>query len=177
MSRLLTLSDEITEKSVKDIITSIQDWNLQDNENDKKQKDFKREPIHFMINSCGGDMYSSMGVSSMIKVSKTPIYTYCIGEALSGGFLMFIHGHKRFCYEGSSFLYHQASCSLWYKTLTQQLNSIEEKQKIEKRYEKMILDNTKITEEQINEYNEKNLDWWISPDEALELGIVDEIIK
>lgn len=177
MSRLLTLSDEITEKSVKDIITSIQDWNLQDNENDKKQKDFKREPIHFMINSCGGSLYSSMGVASMIKTSKTPIYTYCIGGALSGGFLMFIHGHKRFCYEGSNFLYHQMSFSGSYKTLNWHDNDIKSSIEQEKRYEKMILDTTKITAKQLKEYNEKNLDWWISPDEALELGIVDEIIK
>lgn len=177
MPRILTLSDEITEESVKDIITSIQQWNLDDEEKDKKQKDFKREPIYFMINSYGGDMYSSMGLASMVKVSKTPIYTYCIGSAMSGGFLIFIHGHKRFSYEGSSFLYHQASCSLYYKTLNSQVNSIKAKEDLEKRYEKMVLDTTRITAKQLKEYYEKNLDWWISPDEALELGIVDEIIK
>lgn len=176
MSRVLNLSEEITTESMKDIINSIVSWNLDDDEKDKKQKDFKRQPIRLLINTYGGDLFSSMGVASMIKKSKTPIYTYCIGQAMSGGFLIFIAGHKRYCYDGSTFLYHQISQNVGYKTTNKILNNTENLKKLEERYEKIILDNTKISKEKINEYNTHNLDWYISPDEAKELGIVDKIL-
>ena len=176
MPRVLTLSDEISLTTVKDIINSIQYWNLEDDKADSEKKDFKREIIHLMINSNGGNAYCGMGFATMIKSSKTPIHTYCVGEAMSAGFIISICGHKRYCYKGSTFLYHQVAnwnSSTKVNKLNEDLKAIN---KLEERMEKLVLENTKITQEQIDDINNRNLDWYISAEEALELGIVDEIL-
>lgn len=38
------------------------------------------------------------------------------------------------------------------------------------------LDNTKISKEKLDEITEKKIDYFISAEEALKLGIIDEII-
>jgi ATP-dependent Clp protease protease subunit len=176
LARVITLSDNITEKAIKDIIQDIQVCNFNDDESEEDSKKFVRKPIHLMINSCGGDLDCGTGLATMIKSSKTPIYTYCIGEALSSGFIIFICGHKRYCYEGSTFLYHQLSYSHGSTKLNAVNNNMAANKKFQERLDKIVIDHTKIKIEKLNEVNEKNLDWWIMPDEALKLGIVDEIL-
>jgi ATP-dependent Clp protease protease subunit len=175
LARVLSLTDEVTYKSVSDIIEKIQNCNIEDNKEDEKQKDYKREPIHIMINSPGGNAYSGFGLATMIKASKTPIYTYCVGEAMSAAFLIFIAGHKRYTYKGSTFLYHQLSHGS-YEKLNNLNRTIEFDNKLQKNIDEFIREYTKITEIQMKDVNEKNHDWYITADEALELEIVDEIL-
>ena len=176
MARVITISIEITSENIKDCINSIQGWNLYDNEQDEKQKDFKRETIHIMINTYGGDAYSGLGLATMIKSSKTPIYTYCVGEALSAGLIIFLGGHKKYCYQGSSFLYHQLSQWTSSKKLNNFKRLAEWDTAFQARMDDFVIKNSKIAIEQINEVNEKNHDWYMSAQEALDLGIVDEIL-
>lgn len=175
MARILSLTDEVTYKSISDIIEKIQNCNIEDNKEDGKQKDYKREPIHIMINSPGGDAYSGFGLATMIKASKTPVYTYCVGSAMSSAFLIFVAGHKRYTYNGSIFLYHQLSHSGWNK-LNNLNRVIEFDNRLQENIDKFIREHTKITEIQMKDINEKNHDWYIMANEALELGIVDEIL-
>jgi ATP-dependent Clp protease protease subunit len=175
LARILTISDEITMKSISDLIKDLQNYILEDNKKDETQKDYKREPIHIMIDSNGGDAYCGFGLTTMIKSSKTPIYTYCVGKAMSAGFLIFIGGHKRYCYKGSAFLYHQLYH--WTGNKLNNLNrTIEWDNKFQDKVDNFVMENTKITKKQIKEVNEKNHDWYIDADEALELGIIDEIL-
>ena len=47
---------------------------------------------------------------------------------------------------------------------------------LNKQSEDYVLERTKITKERVEEIRYKKIDWYIHPEEALELGIVDEII-
>lgn len=42
--------------------------------------------------------------------------------------------------------------------------------------EELVLKDTKIAKERLKEVNEKRQDWWMDTEEALKLGVVDEII-
>ena len=68
----------------------------EDNEKDQKQKNYKREPIKLYINSNGGAIDDMWSLIDIMLNSKTPIYTYCTGYAMSAGFLIFLAGSKRF---------------------------------------------------------------------------------
>ena len=46
----------------------------------------------------------------------------------------------------------------------------------EKLLEELVLKDTKITKERLKEVNEKKQDWWMDTEEALKLGVIDEII-
>jgi len=42
--------------------------------------------------------------------SKTPVYTYCTGYAMSAAFIAFLSGHKRFMSPHATLMYHQIYC-------------------------------------------------------------------
>ena len=108
-----------------------------------------------------------------IKLSKTPVYTINIGAAYSGGFFIFLAGHKRFAYELSSFLFHEGSTGTsgdagkfrnfadFYKKELDKLKSI-------------VLKYTKISDEEYEKHIKD--DWWFTADEAIKYGICDEIL-
>lgn len=147
-----------------------------DDKKDEEQKDYKRDPIKLYIHSYGGEIYDMWGLIDIIKCSKTPIYTYCTSYAMSAAFKIFLAGHKRFCTKHATFMYHQMSCrrSGKYQDLVEDR---EEMDFLNKQNEDYVLERTKITRERIDEIRQIKKDVYIHAEEALELGIVDEIIK
>lgn len=100
------LSDNVDNESIGKLIWDILYQIREDDEKDEKEKDYKREPIKLYINSYGGSVYDMWGLIDIILNSKTPIYTYCTGYAMSAAFKIFLAGHKRYCYKHSTFMYH-----------------------------------------------------------------------
>ena len=147
----------------------------EDDEKDEKEKDYKREPIKLYINSYGGSVYDMWGLIDVILNSKTPIYTYCTGYAMSAAFKIFLAGHKRYCYKHSTFMYHQMSCRLSGK-----LQDIEEDREEmddqNTQIEEYVIDRTNLTKDDIKEIREKRKDFYIHSDKAVKYGIVDEVL-
>ena len=75
----------------------IRFFNKQDDEDNIPIEE--RKPIKIFIDSPGGDLVATFTMINAIKLSKTPVYTINIGAAYSGGFFIFLAGHKRFAYE------------------------------------------------------------------------------
>jgi len=80
---------------------------LCDNLDDSAYEEFKRaydkltdmdsvKPIHIVIGSAGGSVFSALGIINTILLSKTPIYTYVLNRAWSCGAWIYLAGHKRF---------------------------------------------------------------------------------
>ena len=132
----------------------------------------ERKPIKIYINSPGGYVSETLTAIDAIKLSKTPVHTINIGKAYSGGFFIFITGHKRFSYPNASFLFHEGNAAMegdahkfhnyadFYKKELNQLKQI-------------TLEHTKFGADYYNEHSKDDL--WLQAHEALELGIVDEI--
>jgi ATP-dependent Clp protease protease subunit len=51
-------------------------------------------PIHFYINSPGGEVYSGLGIYDLMQHVSCPVYTYCVGLAASMGALLLTAGEK-----------------------------------------------------------------------------------
>lgn len=147
-------------------------WNMYDEENNIPTKE--RDPIIIYVDSAGGDLIATFTIVDAIKMSKTPIWTVNMGMAYSGGFFVYITGHKRFAYPHSSFLYHEGSAEIggdagkfqnyaaFYKFQLEELKDI-------------VLSHTKITEETYKDIRKDDV--WLSADKAIEFGVADEIIK
>lgn len=137
--------------------------------------DYTPQPIKLYLDSYGGDIYTTMGLVGVIESSITPVHTYITGSAMSAGFLILISGHKRFCYKYSSLMYHQISGESSGQARQQELD-VEENRRIMEIMEDIVLSKTKISKRKLKQvYNTKD-DWYISPEEALKLSIIDEII-
>lgn len=154
-----TVSDEI-----------IRYWNKIDEEANIPVEE--RTPIKIYINSNGGVLDSTLTLIDSISLSKTPVWTINIGCAYSGGFFIFISGHKRIAYPNSSFLFHEGSTGV--SGNADRFDNFTDFYKKQREIlKKITLKNTKITEEEYAAH--KNEDWWLFVDEAIEKGIADEI--
>jgi ATP-dependent Clp protease protease subunit len=133
------------------------------------------KPIEIFIDSYGGLVYQVMGLVGIMEKSVTPIHTICTGAAMSCGFIMLIHGHKRFCYEHGTPLYHQVSTGFKGKTQDMEEKLVETK-RLQNKLEEMTIRKTRITKEKLDEIREKKIDWYMTAEEAKKLGVVDEIV-
>ena len=139
-----------------------------------EEKDIENpEPIRLFIHSYGGDIEQSLFFCDLVKASRIPIIIIGMGVAMSAGFLIFLSGKKRFAFSHTSMLVHSGSAA--FQGTAEQ---IEEAQKnYKKQIEQMksyILENTNIDEKTFNK--NRNKDWYLSSDELLKYGVIDEII-
>lgn len=173
--RLFYISDDIDSSSIGKMCFYLLYLLQQDDEEEKEKRDFKREPIKIYVNSYGGEVYDMWALIDIIEKSKTPIYTYCTGYAMSAAFKIFLSGHKRFASRHATFMYHQMNCYRHgkYQDLVEDRTEMDF---LNAENEKYVMKRTKITQEYINEVREKKKDMYIHADEALKLGIIDEII-
>lgn len=170
LNRHLHLGDIDT--SVADSVDSyIRFWNRMDEEEDIPINE--RIPIHIFIDSHGGDLMGTFTIIDTIKASKTPVWTINIGMAYSGGFFIFLAGHRRLSYKNASFLFHEGSTAQWGDA--HKFNNFADFYKRTlKRLKNHVIENSEITEEIYDKHIKD--DWWLTPEEAIEYGICDEIL-
>lgn len=174
-NRLYFLYGDITTKNCASIAYDITKINLEDNEKDKKEKDFKREPIHIYINSYGGSVYAMWMLIDAIESSKTPVYTYCNGYCMSAAFQIFLAGHKRYISRHSTLMYHQIYC--WRSGKYQDLvDDREHTDHLNEQIENYVIERTKLTADDLQQIREKKKDTYFSALNAIDRGIADEII-
>jgi ATP-dependent Clp protease protease subunit len=175
-NRTIYISGDIDNESIGIVNSNLLKIIEEDDINDKKQKDFKREPIKLYINSGGGNAWGMWSIIDIILNSNTPVHTYCTGYAMSAAFEIFLAGHKRYASKHVRFLYHQISHTLsgTYSDIVQNLN---EDTYLQNESEEYVIKQTKITQNKLDKIKKEKIDWFIHADEALELGIVHEIIS
>jgi len=156
--------------SLLEYMKLILEWNRED----IGKKSEERKPIKIHLFSYGGEVDSCFAFISLIKLSKTPIYTINMGMAASAGALIFLAGHKKLAMDGSVILIHQGSGSIT-GTAGQISDANEAYNKVLDKMEKYILENTKIPKKTYIKM--KKNDWTILSDKFLEYGISDEIVS
>jgi ATP-dependent Clp protease protease subunit len=132
-------------------------------------------PIKMYIDSYGGAVYQCFGLLGVMDKSETPIHTIVTGAAMSCGFMILISGHKRFGYELSTPLYHQVSTGFRGKVQDME-ESLEETKRLQKKIEDITLKRTTISRKKLTEILKRKVDWHMTSKEALDLGVIDEII-
>ena len=150
----------------------IRFWNRYDDKHNVPVD--KREPIKLYIDSSGGSLIDSFIMIDAIRISKTPVWGICTGSAYSGGFFTLIACHKRIGYPHSSYLYHEGSTGTA-SDASKFRNFADFYQKEMRQLEDITLKYTNITPEEYKEHIKD--DWWLLADEALKLGVIDEIAE
>ena len=173
--RLFFLSDNIDNATIGKICFNLLYILQEDEAEESLKKDYERKPVRIFINSDGGSVYDMWGLVDIIEHSKTPIYTYCNGYAMSAAFTIFLAGHKRYATRHSTFLYHQMSG--WRSGKYQDLvEDREEMDFLQSSIENYVAERCSIGLEQLEEYRLTKKDVYIHANSAVELGIIDEVI-
>mgnify|MGYP000944174588 CR=1 FL=1 len=173
--RTVFLSGVITQESAGEVINHLLALIQYDDQEDEKQKEYKREDIKLFIKSNGGNVSDMFGMIDLIENSKTPINTYAIGNIASAAVPLFMSGKKRYIYKNTEVMIHTCSGGVRGKIqdISEYVSNAEETQKMIDRY---ILSKSKITKERLDEVREKKLDWYLYANEAVRLGIADKIL-
>ena len=168
-NRTYWLNDEINHYTF-DLVQYIIRWNREDKDIPIEE----RKPIRIIIDCGGGHLSVSETVSNVIKMSKTPVYGIALGYVASGATVIYLSCHKKYALPNSVFVLHKGSCSGVSGTYDEIVAFARD---YEKQMETLIgfhIDNTGYTEEEIEENIQT--DWYIRTKEALEKGIVDELV-
>lgn len=144
------------------------------NRRDKDVPEEERKPIMLYINSPGGELEEGFALVSTIELSKTPVYTVNVGMWCSMAFLIGICGHKRFSLPYMTFLMHEASGFSIGK-----ISSMADKLGFDKRFservvKELVLKHSKMTRKKYETVSKK--EFYMLPEDALELGFIDEIV-
>lgn len=168
-NRIYWLNDEINNYTF-DLVQYIIRWNREDKDIPVEQ----RKPIRIIIDCIGGHLSVSETVSNIIKMSKTPVHAIALGYVASGATVIYLSCHKKYALPNSVFVLHKGSCSGVSGTYDEIVAFARD---YEKQMEMLIgfyISNTKYTEQEIEENIQT--DWYIRTEEALEKGIVDELV-
>lgn len=169
--RKIILNDNIDTSSINRVSHWINRWNDEDDKNGLNGD--SRPEIKIELTSNGGDVISGFNVVDIIQSSKTPVTITTFACAASMGALILLSAKKRRAYKNSIILIHDGSLQLQGSSRKAK-NTMSFYDKLDARVKEYILSNTKITEEL---YDSKvDEEWYMFADEALELGIITEIV-
>ena len=168
-NRIYWLTEEIGEETL-DLVQYITRWNRED----RGIAPENRKPIRIIIDCGGGSLSVSETLSNVIKMSKTPIYSIALGFVASGASVVHLSCHKKFALPNTVFVLHKGSCNGVSGTYDEIVSFARDYEKQIEMLMEFYIENTKYTEEEIEENIQT--DWYIRMDEAIDKGLVDEMI-
>lgn len=142
----------------------------------------ERKHIQIKISSFGGWVCSVFAMVAYMEYWQEQgiiIETYCDGYTASGGSKILMAGSKghRFMTRYGTVLIHQSnSYKQGYSTLQEDIKEVEESLKDWETLKTIFKKHSKLTDEEINNFTEKNINFIYRPQECLDKGIIDYII-
>lgn len=169
MERIITLNGSVDEGNCLSVIIQLLYLDSQGH-----------DPIYLYINSEGGNISNGLAVYDTIQLIKSPVYTICMGLAASMGAFLLSCGKKGFrgALPHSRILIHQPLIYTNYgasDSATEIEKMAEDITKTRIELETIIANNVGKKYEQVHEDCER--DNWMSAEEALQYGIIDQIIE
>ena len=135
----------------------------------------KDEPINIVINSDGGDVYEALGMIDYIQSLNVKVNTICRGRAMSAAALLLCSGTGvRAASKNSTIMFHEISSGIYGKSSDMKAN-VQHTEKLEEILINIITANSK--KDSIFWKDKILKDYYLSPEEALELGVIDNIIQ
>jgi ATP-dependent Clp protease protease subunit len=159
------INDELIERLVVNLLA------MDETEGDRKEP----RPIKVFINSHGGRLREALVAVDVMLSLNSPVETIALGNVLSAGFTLLMGGHTRKAYERSTFLFHTARTWSWGILPDIESNVQHIKYLVEMEAE-LLGKRTRWPKETWLELLESGRDRWFTTKEALEIGILTEII-
>ena len=174
--RVLLLSDRIDQSSVKKIIEEIFAINADDRENEELYKNWKTPPILLFINSYGGLVYDGLALVDVIKQSKTPVHTICIGSCMSMGLWIWLAGSKRLVGANGTLMFHDLFSFAADKTEGIK-QGLDEMLRLQEKLVAEVTERSMVQKETLQDYIVRKAEWFIPADQAISLKLADGYYK
>ena len=164
--RIVFLGEEVTDISANLIVAQLLFLESEDANKD----------IHLYINSPGGSVVAGMAIYDTMQYVNCDVSTICMGMAASMGAFLLAGGKKgkRYALPNSEIMIHQPSGGARGQATEIQI-AAEQILKSKKKLNEMLAANTGKPLEVIERDTER--DFYMSAKEALEYGIIDNVIE
>ena len=164
--RIVFLGEEVTDISANLIVAQLLFLESEDANKD----------IHLYINSPGGSVVAGMAIYDTMQYIKCDVSTICMGMAASMGAFLLAGGKKgkRYALPNSEIMIHQPSGGARGQATEIQI-AAEQILKSKKKLNEILAANTGKPLEVIERDTER--DFYMSAKEALEYGIIDNVIE
>ena len=162
--RIIVLYEDVNELTASIIMMQLLFLESQDSE----------KPINFYINSPGGSVSDGLAIYDTMRFLKSPVHTWCIGQACSMGAVLLAAGAKRFALPNARIMIHQPSGGARGQE-TEILIQAEEIKKTRTVLEKMLAEHTGKSVETIHADCER--DNFMTSEEARKYGLIDYVVS
>tara|TARA_Y100000389_G_scaffold203184_1_gene250792 strand:- start:1033 stop:1641 length:609 start_codon:yes stop_codon:yes gene_type:complete len=163
--RIIFLADGVSDAMASTVIAQLL---FLEAENSEKE-------IFMYVNSPGGVVTSGMAIYDTMQYIKSPVATICIGQAASMGALLLCAGEagKRYALPNARIMIHQPLGGAQGQATDIEIQA-NEILRIKQRLNEILTHHTGQSLDKIKADTER--DYFMTADEALKYGIIDEII-
>jgi len=173
--RVVGLFADVNEEKIAEILHNMLFFNALNLQSQEK----KRVPITFYISTYGGnadDMFAMYDMMRNIRKS-TDIHTVGLGKVMSAGVLMLAAGTKgqRRIGKNCRVMIHSVMGGN-HGALHNMMNEMEAIEQLQDMYCDALISETRLTRVKLKKMLERKVNVYLSAEEAVELGIADEII-
>ena len=159
-TKTLSLTGEISSDNLADTVSSI------------KEADRTKGPTTLYISSAGGDVIAGMAIWDILRSTINPIITIGLGEVGSMAALLLQAGDWRIMTKNTTMLLHDGQVTMQNKLLDSKVHLTEALRQHDI-YITLMAERSKLTKKKVEELCSKET--YLSAEEALKLGLVDEI--
>lgn len=164
--RIIFLGEEVNDASASIIVAQLLFLESEDPNKD----------IHMYINSPGGSVTAGMAIYDTMNYVKCDVSTTCIGMSASMGAFLLSSGAKgkRYALPNSEIMIHQPLGGAQGQATEIQI-AAEHILKTKKKLNEILAANSGKPIEEVEKDTDR--DNWLSADEAMEYGLIDQVIK
>ena len=162
------LTGEITEENVEECIKWIVYENLES----------KEKILTLYVNSTGGDLYQAFALIDVMQSSKHSVRTIAIGSIMSAAFLIFTSGTKgeRYLAANTGIMCHQFAGGGGDHKFHDLKAEMKENELLNQKMVNILKEATGLTPSRIKAKLLPASDVYMSAQEALDLGIADQLL-
>ncbi len=163
--RIIFLGDSVDEHTGNIVVAQLLFLESEDPEKD----------IHLYINSPGGYVSAGLAIYDTMQYVKCPVSTICLGHAASMAALLLAGGAagKRFALPNARIMIHQPLGGVQGQATEVEIHA-REILKLRDRLNDILVKHTGQSKKKVRADTER--DYYMSPEEAVEYGIVDKVI-
>lgn len=163
--RIVFLSGDVNESSITQVINQILTMAHQN-----------EKPINMIVSTYGGSVDEMFSLYDVIKSLPCPVHTIGLGKVMSAGVLLLSSGvkGKRLIGRSTRIMIHPIS-SMVGGNIFEMMNETSEIQRMQNMMIDAMVTETSMSKEQLQKLMKSGHDNFLTPSEAINLGIADKI--
>lgn len=165
-SRIVSLHGDVNEHTISMIIAQL-----------LQLANVSKKPIHLVVSTYGGSVDEMFSLYDTIKFLPCPVHTIALGKVMSAGVLLLASGEKgkRLIGKSARIMMHPVSGGA-YGNIFEVLNETKEHTRLQSLMVETLAKETKMSKADIEKIMKAGHDYYITAEEAINLGIVDKIV-